>query len=243
MTEVAVVTGAGSGIGTAVAQRLAGNGYRVALCGRRPDRLDEVRDVLAGDGHTSHPGDLAKARVVGTVADGIAAEHGRVDALVHCAGGLIGSTGSDLVGLEQEMVATFGSNVLTATLLTHALLPAMSDNRGRIVAIGSIAGLRGGGVAYATAKAALHGWAFTVAATAGRRGITVNVVAPGYVTDTEFFGEAMTSERHERLVSQTLTGRPGRPEDVAATVEFLVSRDASHLTAQVVQVNGGALPR
>lgn len=242
MADVAVVSGAGSGIGRSIAERLAGQSYRLALCGRRPERLDETLGALAGSGHTAHPGNLSVVADVRTVAEGIADHHGSVDALVHCAGGLVSRADDSLASVEGEMVDTFRSNVLTAALLTEALQPYLRDGRGRVVATSSIAALRGGGGAYSTAKAALHGWAVDQARRLGERGITVNVVAPGYTTGTEFFGAGVSDERHRRLVDETMVGRAGQPVDVAATVAFLVSTEAQHLTAQVIQVNGGALP-
>lgn len=197
---------------------------------------------MPGTGHSTHPGDLSDVAVVDSVAADIVRHHETVDAVVHCAGGLIGRDGAALASLEEQLVDTFRSNVLTAALLTEALGPYLGDQRGRIVVISSIAALRGGGGAYSAAKAALHGWAFDAARELGRRGITVNVVAPGYTTGTEFFGGGMSEERHRRLVEETMLGRAGEPEDVAATVEFLVSPEAKHLTAQVIQVNGGAHP-
>ena len=125
--------------------------------------------------------------------------------------------------------------------MTTELLPNLKRPGGRIINMISIAALRGGGGSYSAAKAAIIAWTFDLAKALGREGITVNAIAPGYITGTEFFGKAMTSERHQRLVSETLDGRPGTPSDVAAMVYFLSSDEASHISGQIAQVNGGAL--
>lgn len=243
MMENAVISGAGSGIGRATAIRLARAGYAVALCGRRRDRLEATRDQLDGEGHTVHAVDLTAPSQVGRAARAIFEDHPKPAALVHCAGGLTSVSAEGLSGVADGLVEAFRANVVSTAVLTAALADGVPDRRGRVVAVGSIAGLRGGGQDYGTAKAALHGWVFDRARVLGRRGITVNLVAPGYTADTDFFGDGMTRARHERLVAETLTGRAGEPGDVAAAIEYLVSPAAGHMTAQVVQVNGGALPR
>jgi len=91
------------------------------------------------------------------------------------------------------------------------------------------------------AKAAIIGWTLDLAMRLGREGIRVNAVVPGYVTETEFFGDRMTEDRHERLIARTLLGRAGTPEDVAGAVAFLASEDAAYVTGQLLHVNGGAL--
>jgi 3-oxoacyl-[acyl-carrier protein] reductase len=109
------------------------------------------------------------------------------------------------------------------------------------VNVSSIAALRPGGDSYGAAKAGIIAWTYSLAGELGPRGITVNAVAPGYVEQTEFFGDGIPDERRQRLVAETLDGRPGRSDDVAAAVRYLASTGAGHVTAQVLQVNGGAV--
>jgi 3-oxoacyl-[acyl-carrier protein] reductase len=165
-----------------------------------------------------------------------------VDVLVNNAGGVpeIDVEGGALQGLGRFWDAVWRSNVVSAVLLTEALLPRLRRPGGRIVNLSSIAALRGNG-AYGAAKAGIVAWTYSLAKRLGTEGITANAVAPGYVEDTEFFDGEIEPERRQRLVDETLVGRPATPADVAATIHFLASEGARHVTGQVLQVNGGAL--
>jgi 3-oxoacyl-[acyl-carrier protein] reductase len=166
-----------------------------------------------------------------------------VDVLVNNAGGNVGRrrpppADGDLTGLRELWLSQLEANVLSAVLVTAALTPRLAQD-GRVVLVGSIAGARGNG-SYGAAKAAVHTLAADLAATLGGRGITVNAVAPGLVEETEFFGGSLTEERRKLMISQTRNGRAAKPADVAATIAFLTSPAAGHITAQVIHVNGGA---
>jgi 3-oxoacyl-[acyl-carrier protein] reductase len=234
MREV-VVTGGGTGIGYAIAEAFCEAGDRVTITGRR-------EAVLAGAATK-----LGATPVVFDASDPAAVEAAlpslpaRVDVLVNNAGGNT-DTGreepTDLAGLAAAWRANLDANVFSAVLVTAALTPRLADGA-RIVTLGSIAARTGAG-SYGAAKAAIEAWTVSVAAELGPRGITANVVSPGLTVDTEFFRGRLTEQRQQRLVAATRNGRPGTPADVAATVRFLCSPEAGHLTGQVIHVNGGA---
>ncbi|MFI7636182.1 SDR family NAD(P)-dependent oxidoreductase [Nonomuraea sp. NPDC049400] len=236
MTRTTVVTGGGTGIGKAVAARFAADGDRVVIIGRRADTLVTAAKEIGG---TALPGDLSEPAEVERVRADLAERFGTIDVLVNNAGGNVEMHGGH-DGLAERWTANFRANVLTSVLPTEAFRELLNP-AGRIVFISSIAALRGsGGSSYGPMKAALHPYAFDLAAALGPRGITVNVVAPGFIEDTEFFGGTLDDERRATLVAQTHTGRAGTPQDIAGTVHWLASPDAGHVTAQIIQVNGGA---
>jgi 3-oxoacyl-[acyl-carrier protein] reductase len=175
-------------------------------------------------------------RVSNAIADG-----GAVDVIVNNAGGVGTEAFEGPGGVVADWETEFRRNVLTAVLLTAALEPRLRRPGGSVVNVSSIAALAGGGDSYSGAKASIIGWTLDLAIRLGSDGIRVNAVVPGYITDTEFFGDRMTEERHARLVGRTLLGRPGTPDDVAGAVLFLASEDAAYVTGQLIHVNGGAL--
>ncbi|MFF3963285.1 SDR family NAD(P)-dependent oxidoreductase [Streptomyces griseorubiginosus] len=242
MARNVVISGGGTGIGLAAAQVFAAEGDRVLLLGRRA----EVLEKAGVPGALTYAADLADVDAVRGVVGFVERELGTVDVLIHSAGGngqlepaLEGGDALDAVA--HNWTVNFRLNLLTAALLTEGLKERLASPGGRVLFVSSIAAYRGSGSgAYGAAKAGLHPYAHDLARELGPRGITANVVAPGYVEDTEFFGAAIDSARRERLVGDTLTGRAGTPGDVAATLHWLASVGAGHVTSQVVQVNGGA---
>ena len=177
---------------------------------------------------------------IGRATAGMLAGEG-YDVLVNNAGAFVGGEDSGLAGVAARWHATFDSNVLTAVLLTEALRPLLRRPGGRIILTSSIAAQRGGGGPYSAAKAALHGFVFDLATQLGPEGITANVIAPGYVVDSEFFTGRMTEDGHRKRVNATLVGRPGEPADIAETVRWLAGPGGGYVTGQIVNVNGGSV--
>ncbi len=238
-----VVSGAGSGIGRAVARRLVSDGFHVTAVGRRKEPLDHLVSELDG------AVDPVAADVSSeTGASAVAAQvllNGRTCAgLVNAAGGLAAGD-EETVGLErvrQDWQASFESNVLTAALLVEALREAIERDGGRVVLVSSVAALRGsGGGPYGAMKAALHGLVYDLAAELGPHGGTANVVAPGFVPDTEFWAGRLTPESRQYRAGQTLLNREGTPDEVASLIAWLLGPDGGWMTGQILSPNGGVV--
>jgi 3-oxoacyl-[acyl-carrier protein] reductase len=237
MTEPIVVTGGGTGIGRAVVRRLVADGRAVVAVGRRAEPLEKLAAEL--DGRVT-PLSADVSTVEGAAA--VAAAAPECAGVVAAAGGLVPQSGEGLPAVRDAWQASFASNVLSAVLVVEALRERLTGAGGRVVLLSSIAGLRGsGGGPYGATKAALHAYCFDLARDLGASGGTANVLAPGFVPDTEFWEGRRTPELIADRARGTLVGRPGTPEEVASLVGWLLGPDGGWVTGQVLSPNGGAV--
>lgn len=238
---VALVTGASRGIGRAIAMRLAGDGFAVAVnYATNTELADDVVAAIgdAGGSALAVRGNMADVDDVTATFARVEHDLGPVSVLVNNAG--ITDDGLILRMDLEQWNRVISTNLTSAYLCTKAALRGMVRARyGRIITISSVSGISGnpGQANYAASKAGLIGLTKSVAKEVGSRGITVNAVAPGFIdTDmTEALGEAVTS----RAVEQISLGRLGRPEEVASVVGYLASDGASYITGQTIVVDGG----
>jgi 3-oxoacyl-[acyl-carrier protein] reductase len=235
MGRQAVVSGGGTGIGAAVARALVEDGFQVVIVGRRASVLEATAREL-GDAVRPFVADLTSVPDVERLASTV---DGQVDVLVNNAGGFDLEREDGLAGTADWWRRVYDSNVVSAVLLTEALRDRLAHPAGRVILLSSVAAQRGRAGPYSAAKAALHGWAYDLARELGPHGATVNVIAPGYIAETEFFGGRLTDEGHATRVAETLVGRAGRPADIAAAVRYLAGPDSGYVTGQILSINGG----
>lgn len=239
-----LVTGGSRGLGLAIVEDLLGLGWRVSTCSRqRTAALDALADAH-GDRLSWTGADLADAASAQAFADAaIAAAPADLPLW-----GLVNNAGIAREGIlatfpEVEIDRVLETNLLSAFRLTRAVLRHMlrQGGPGRVVNISSIIGLRGftGLSAYSASKAGLDGMTRAVAREVGRRGITVNSVAPGYL-ETDMSAGLGTAQR-DQVVRRTPMGRLGMCEDVTPLVRFLLSDDSRFITGQVIAVDGGGI--
>src|SRR5579859_1407729 len=238
--QIAVVTGAGRGIGRAIALRFAGAGADVVCVSRTADNAEKVAQEVRGLGRRAWAlaVDVADAAAVTAAAEKIQADAGRVDVLVNNAG--VTRDGLLMRMSDADWDTVMNTNLKGAFLFTRAFTRAFLKQRsGRIINVASVIGLVGnaGQCNYAASKAALIGFTKSVAKELGSRGITVNALAPGFIqTD-------MTAALNEQLRAEVLKGIPlgkfGQPEDIAEAALFLAGPGAQYVTGQVLTVDGG----
>ena len=222
-----------------MAAAFAGAGDEAVITGRRAAVLKETAAELG----PRVRGVAFDAADPGPVEAALADLPGQVSVLVNAAGGNtdIGAGPTDgLAGLAAAWRPNLDANVLTAVLVTEALRPRLAPG-GTVISISSIAAHRPGAGSYSAAKAAVAAWNLSLAQDLGPDRITANVIAPGFIDETEFFGSGMTGRRRATLIAQTFNSRAGLPSDIAGLALFLASPAASHITGQVLLVNGGAL--
>lgn len=239
--KVAVVTGGSRGIGRAISLRLAAMGALVYInYVSRPDAADETRKMIeeAGGKAAILQFDVASGEQVQAAFKKVVEEAGSLDILVNNAG--ITRDGLLARMKDSDWDDVLATNLKGAFLCAKAVLkPMMKKKWGRIVNISSVVGFSGnaGQVNYASAKAGLSGLTKSMAREVASRNITVNAVAPGYIT-TEMT-DAMSEEAQSKIKSEIPMASLGTPEDVAGAVAYLVSEDGRYVTGQTLHVNGG----
>jgi 3-oxoacyl-[acyl-carrier protein] reductase len=238
--RTALVTGASRGIGAAIARSLAARGARVVLAARTLPALEDLAAEIHAAGGEALPLalDLADADGIPRALETLAAPFAEIDILVNNAG-ITDDTLLLRMSLEQWR-RVLETDLTGVFVVTKAVVKGMvRRRRGRVISISSVVGLMGnpGQCNYAAAKAGLVGFSKSLARELGSRGITVNVVAPGYVETA--MTEELPEAARERLLAGVALQRLGSPEDVAAAVCYLASDEASYVTGEVLNVSGG----
>ncbi len=234
----ALVTGASGGIGSAIAAALAGQGARVALSGTREEALKAVAATLPGD-PVILPCDLSNSAAVdGLVPRAVEALGGQLDILVNNAG--VTRDNLAMRMKDEEWDTVIRVNLEAAfRLIRAACKPMMKARFGRVITITSVVGATGnpGQANYAASKGGLTAMSKALAQELASRNITVNCVAPGFITSP--MTDVLPDAQKEALTARIPAGRLGDGQDIGAAVAYLASREAGYVTGQTVHVNGG----
>ena len=234
----ALITGASGGIGAAIARALHDGGATVVLHGTRAERLAALADEIGARAHVVTANLSERTEAAGLVDAAAAAAGAPISILVNNAG--ITRDNLAMRMKDEEWDEVLNVNMTAAMTVARACLRGMMKARhGRIISISSIVGVTGnpGQANYAASKAGMIGFSKALAAEVASRGITVNVVAPGFIETpmTDALGEA----QRDALLGRVPVGRLGTADEVAAAVRFLASAESSYITGSTIHVNGG----
>jgi 3-oxoacyl-[acyl-carrier protein] reductase len=235
--RTALVTGATGGIGAAIARMMHAKGAVVAISGRRGDLLDSLAGQLAGRVHVL-PCDIANREDVEGLVPAAEKAMGHVDILVNNAG----ITRDQLLVRmkDEDWDEVLAVDLTAAFRLARAAVRGMMRRRfGRIIGIASVVGVTGnaGQANYAAAKAGMIAMTKSLAGEVASRGITANVIAPGFIETA--MTDVLTEKQKESILARVPAGRLGSPEDVAAAALYLASNEGAYVTGQTLHVNGG----
>ncbi len=239
--RVAIVTGGTRGIGAAITQALAAKNAHVAAgYSKGKDSAEACATKLRDGGHSvsTHQGRVDDFDDCRRVVDEVLAQYGRIDFLVNNAGITLDKTLRKMT--SEDWCNVINVNLSGAFNMTKAVLEHMIERgSGRVINISSVIGSTGniGQANYAASKAGLFGFTKSLALETANKGITANVVAPGFIA-TEMVA-AMPSEALEKVVAKIPTRRLGKPEEIGRVVRFLCEDDSSYITGAVFHVNGG----
>ena len=233
----ALVTGASGGLGSAIAEALAGQGARLAVSGSNVAKLEAFRAGLGGD-HVALPCDLSDAAAVDALVPQAVEALGKLDILVNNAGVTRDNLVMRMKDEEWDMVIRV--NLEAAFRLARAAArPMMKARFGRIISVTSVVGTTGnpGQANYAASKAGLVGMSKALAQELASRGITVNCVAPGFIASP--MTDVLPDAQKEALNARIPAGKMGEGGDIGAAVVYLASKEAGYVTGQTLHVNGG----
>ncbi len=239
--QIAVVTGAGRGIGHAIAIRLANEGARIASVSRTEANAQKTADEInatRADAAKAYAVDVSDHAAVQAVGARILEDFGRVDILVNNAG--VTRDGLSMRMSSDDWDTVLNTNLKGAFNFVQSIQrPMLKQRSGRIINISSVIGLIGnaGQANYAASKAGLIGFTKSLAREMASRGITVNALAPGLI-ETDMTA-VLSEEIRKNILSKIPLGSLGQPEDIAAAVAFLASAEAKYITGQVLCVDGG----